>query len=59
MIILGNLNRLGIILYGLKPDNTNILPKGIKPVMEWKSVISMIKTVKPDATIGVMDVLIE
>lgn len=49
---ISNLNRLGIILYGLKPDNTNILPKGIKSVVEWKSVISMIKTVKPDATIG-------
>ena len=44
--------RLGIILYGLKPDYLNILPYGIKPAMEWKSVISMIKEVHPGETIG-------
>lgn len=48
----GNLVRLGIILYGLKPDYSNELPKGIKPALEWKSVISMIKTVHPGETIG-------
>lgn len=48
----GNLVRLGIILYGLKPDYTNSLPKGIKPVLEWKSVISMIKTLQPGETVG-------
>lgn len=44
--------RLGIILYGLKPDYMNTLPKGIEPVMSWKSVISMIKDVKVGDTIG-------
>lgn len=44
--------RLGIILYGLKPDYSNILPEGIKPVLEWKSVVSMVKTVEPGETIG-------
>lgn len=39
----GNLDRLGIILYGLKPDYINTLPSGIKPALVWKSVISMIK----------------
>lgn len=47
-----NLSRLGIIMYGLKPDYFNNLPDGIKPVMEWKSVIAMIKEVHPGETIG-------
>lgn len=47
-----NLNRLGIIMYGLKPDYLNSLPAGVEPVMEWKSVISMVKTVHPGETIG-------
>lgn len=44
--------RLGIILYGLKPDNENILPIGIKPAMRWKSVVSMVKNVKSGECIG-------
>lgn len=44
--------RLGIILYGLKPDSKNVLPIGIKPVMRWKSVVSMVKTVKSGEYIG-------
>ena len=44
--------RLGIILYGLKPDYANVLPQGIKPALTWKSVISMIKTVHKGETIG-------
>ena len=44
--------RLGIVLYGLKPDYTNIIPEGIKPALEWKSVISMIKLVHIGETIG-------
>lgn len=47
-----NLNRLGIIMYGLKPDYLNSLPAGIEPAMEWKSVISMVKSVHPGETIG-------
>ena len=48
----GNLVRLGIVLYGLKPDYNNTLPVGIKPVLTWKSVISMIEKVQPGETIG-------
>lgn len=44
--------RLGIILYGLKPDYTNKLPNGIEPVLSWKSVVSMVKQVKTGDTIG-------
>ena len=44
--------RLGIILYGLKPDYMNTLPDGIEPVLSWKSVVSMVKEVKPGDTIG-------
>lgn len=47
-----SLIRLGIILYGLKPDSQNNLPKGIKPAMKWKSVISMVKTVRTGESIG-------
>lgn len=48
----GNLVRLGISLYGLKPDITNTLPEGIEPALEWKSVVSMVKDVFPGETIG-------
>ncbi len=44
--------RLGIILYGLKPDYLNKLPDGITPVLSWKSVVSMVKKVKSGDTIG-------
>lgn len=44
--------RLGIIMYGLKPDYQNVLPEGIAPVLAWKSVISMVKTIKEGETIG-------
>lgn len=44
--------RLGIILYGLKPDYMNTLPEGIEPVLSWKSVVSMVKEVIPGDTIG-------
>ena len=49
---IGNVVRLGIVLYGLKPDESNVLPKGIEPAMEWKSQISMVKDVYPGETIG-------
>lgn len=48
----GNLTRLGIVVYGLKPDYSNTLPIGIKPALEWKSVVAMIKNVHPGETIG-------
>ena len=44
--------RLGIILYGLKPDYMNTLPEGIEPALSWKSVVSMVKEVKLGDTIG-------
>ena len=44
--------RLGIVLYGLKPDYLNTLPVGIEPVMSWKSVVSMVKSVRSGDTIG-------
>lgn len=47
-----SLVRLGIILYGLKPDYENTLPDGIKPAMVWKSVVSMVKTVRAGESIG-------
>ena len=50
--VIGNIVRLGIILYGLKPDYSNILPKGIKSAFTWKSVISMVKNVKKGDYIG-------
>ncbi len=37
--------RLGIGLYGLKPDENISFPNGIKPAITWKSVISMVKKV--------------
>ena len=48
----GDLARLGIILYGLKPDYANTLPDGIKPALCWKTVVSMVKTVHAGETVG-------
>ncbi len=39
------LARLGIVLYGLKPDRSLEMPIKLSPVMELKSVISQIKTI--------------
>ena len=47
-----NFVRLGIVLYGLKPDYRKSLPEEIKPILSWKSVVSMVKTVEKDETIG-------
>lgn len=49
---IGGIVRLGIILYGLKPDDTNLLPKGIRPAMTWKTVVSLVKAVSPGESIG-------
>ncbi|MCQ2352897.1 MAG: alanine racemase [Victivallaceae bacterium] len=48
----GNLARLGIVLYGLKPDYDNQLPDGISPALQWKSVISLVKTLRIGETVG-------
>ena len=49
---IGNIIRLGIVLYGLKPDYSNLLPEGIAPAVTWKSVISMVKPVHKGEYIG-------
>lgn len=48
----GSMVRLGIVLYGLKPDIANTLPEGIKPVLSWKSRISLVKKVAAGETVG-------
>ena len=49
---LDNLTRLGIILYGLKPDYTNTIYEGIEPALEWKSVVFLIKELHPGETVS-------
>ena len=46
------LARLGIVLYGLKPDNSLEMPVDLAPVMELKSVISQIKTIHKGDTVS-------
>lgn len=46
------LARMGIILYGLKPDASMEIPDGIKPVMELKSVVSYIKKLKKGESVS-------
>lgn len=48
----GKIVRLGIVLYGLKPDYYNYLPKDIKPILSWKSVVSMVKEIKIGESVG-------
>jgi len=48
----GNLVRLGVVLYGLKPDYANVLPFEVKPALIWKSVVSMLKKVRAGESIG-------
>ena len=47
-----NLDRLGIIMYGLKPDKSFVLPEGTKPALSWKSVITMRKRISSGETVG-------
>lgn len=44
--------RLGIVMYGLKPDVSNILPEGIKSPLSWKSVVSVVKKVQAGEYLG-------
>lgn len=44
--------RLGISLYGLKPDYNSSLPKGVLPALEWKAQITMVKTIKKGESLG-------
>ena len=49
---IGDIVRLGIVLYGLKPSEHVTIPDGIKPALTWKSVISMVKHCHVGETIG-------
>ena len=49
---IGDIVRLGIVLYGLKPSQNMPIPHGIKPALSWKSVLSMVKRVHEGETIG-------
>lgn len=44
--------RPGIILYGLYPSSLNCQSINLAPAMELKSVISMLKDIEPDCSIG-------
>lgn len=44
--------RLGIVLYGLKPDADFPVDVNIKPAFEWKSLISMVKTIQVGESVG-------
>lgn len=47
-----NLSRLGIILYGIRPSKEITLCEEIKPVLTWKTVVSMVREIGPKATVG-------
>lgn len=49
---IGTIVRLGIVLYGMRPSDEIQIPKGIRPALQWKSVISMVKRVHTGETIG-------
>ena len=44
--------RAGILLYGLTPSHTLTLPEDFQPVMTFKSVVSMVKTIKAGQTVS-------
>ena len=44
--------RLGIVLYGLKPDFDNHLPEGVAPILTWKTVVSVVKDLKVGEAVG-------
>ena len=47
-----NIVRLGIVLYGMRPNISISLPDPIKPALSWKTVVSMVKTVNRGEYIG-------
>lgn len=49
---IGKIVRLGIALYGLKPDEDISLPAGVKPAITWKSKISQVKRVEAGESIS-------
>ena len=44
--------RLGIVLYGLKPDYSRALGLGLEPVMELKACVSQVKTVEAGVSVS-------
>lgn len=44
--------RYGIVMYGLKPDISLKLPEPISPILSWKAVIEMVKTIHKGDTVG-------
>lgn len=46
------LARLGIMLYGIKPDSQLTLPYQLEPVMDLKAVVSQVKTVESGVCIS-------
>ncbi|MGN0650887.1 MAG: alanine racemase [Oscillospiraceae bacterium] len=48
----GDYCRPGIIMYGHKPDSGMPIPDGIKPLMQLKSVVSSIRTIKKGETVS-------
>ena len=46
-----DLARPGIVLYGLHPSGQITIP-GLKPVLQLKSVISMVKEIEANVTVG-------
>ncbi|MBQ9163134.1 MAG: alanine racemase [Clostridia bacterium] len=48
----GGFVRLGIVLYGLKPDRSSELPEGIRPILTWKTVVSVVKDLKSGEAVG-------
>ena len=44
--------RLGITLYGQKPDAANVLPAGIRPALSLKSTVSLVKELFPGDSVG-------
>lgn len=51
-VSIGKIVRLGIMLYGLKPDVSNILPEGIHPALTWKSCITCVKELHKGESVG-------
>ncbi len=44
--------RLGLLLYGVSPAPACPRPAGIRPVMCWKSVVAMVKSVQKGEAVG-------
>lgn len=49
---IGKIVRLGIMLYGLKPDYSNSLPKGIHPALTWKTCVTCVKKLHKGESVG-------